>query len=231
MRRLTATLLVAMLVALLSGGCRRKEAPGTDGAALPSVTDASSDLILTWIDERGEFHVEQRAADVPPGARDVVRVADPAHAPPEGRVYVADLRNARPDGTYPVQAMEREAFEALAVERRKKHGGVLAASPPRESAETGNGPEEQGSPAERPSVIIYGASWCGPCHQAAAYLKSKGVAFVERDIEEDGSAAREMQAKLAKAGKRGGSIPVLDVRGKILVGFDPGAVETALRAD
>ena len=38
-----------------------------------------------------------------------------------------------------------------------------------------------------------------------------------------------MQAKLQQAGKRGGSIPVLDVRGKILVGFDPGAVDAALK--
>jgi hypothetical protein len=38
-----------------------------------------------------------------------------------------------------------------------------------------------------------------------------------------------MQAKLAKAGKRGGSIPVLDVRGRILIGFDAPAVDAALR--
>ena len=77
-------------------------------------------------------------------------------------------------------------------------------------------------------MIIYGASWCGPCHQAAAYLKKKGVAFVEHDIEQDSSSRHEMQAKLAKAGMRGGSIPVLDVRGHILVGFDARAVDQAL---
>ncbi|OJY31644.1 MAG: hypothetical protein BGO98_16390 [Myxococcales bacterium 68-20] len=77
-------------------------------------------------------------------------------------------------------------------------------------------------------MIIYGASWCGPCHQAAAYLKQRGVPFIEKDIEQDGGAAREMQAKLATAGMRGGSIPVLDVRGKVLVGFDERAVDRAL---
>jgi glutaredoxin len=77
-------------------------------------------------------------------------------------------------------------------------------------------------------VIIYGASWCGPCHQAAAYLKQRGVAFVEHDIEKDSAAAREMQSKLAKAGRQGGSIPVLDVRGRILIGFDQRAVDQAL---
>jgi hypothetical protein len=54
------------------------------------------------------------------------------------------------------------------------------------------------------------------------------VKFVLHDIEKDSSAQREMQAKLAKAGARGGSIPVLDVRGRILIGFDARAVDEAL---
>jgi len=37
-----------------------------------------------------------------------------------------------------------------------------------------------------------------------------------------------MQAALAKAGRRGGSIPVIDVAGEILVGFDPRALDKAL---
>jgi hypothetical protein len=37
-----------------------------------------------------------------------------------------------------------------------------------------------------------------------------------------------MQAKLDKAGLHTGSMPVLDVRGKVMVGFNPGAIEAAL---
>ena len=37
-----------------------------------------------------------------------------------------------------------------------------------------------------------------------------------------------MQRKLNQAGLRGGSIPVLDVRGRILIGFDQRAVDQAL---
>ena len=37
-----------------------------------------------------------------------------------------------------------------------------------------------------------------------------------------------MQAKLASAGIRGGSIPVIDVKGKVLVGFDERAMDRAL---
>ncbi len=209
--------LLTLLLAVVAS-CKRP-APTTDAVILPVVTDASTDLLLTWIDDKGEFHVEQKVADVPVGARDVVRVADPVKDPPKlDDVFVADLRNAGAEGAYPVRTMSRTEFEKIAVERRQKGGSVLAAKAA-ESAPPG---------AARPAVIIYGASWCGPCHQAAAYLKQRGVPFIEKDIEQDGGAAREMQAKLATAGMRGGSIPVLDVRGKVLVGFDERAVDRAL---
>ncbi|MDF2696399.1 MAG: hypothetical protein K0S65_4782 [Labilithrix sp.] len=207
------TLLVLLVVA-----CKRP-APATELVPLPVVTDASTDLLLTWIDEKGEFHVESKVADVPVTARDVVRVADPVKDPPKlDDVFVADLRNAGPDGGYAVRTMSRQEFEKFAVERRQKSGNTLAAK----------GADSALPAAARPTVIIYGASWCGPCHQAAAYLKRRGVPFIEKDIEEDRLAAREMQTKLASAGMRGGSIPVIDVRGKMMVGFDERAMDRAL---
>jgi glutaredoxin len=209
--------LLALLIVVVAA-CKRP-APTTDAVLLPVVTDASADLLLTWIDEKGEFHVEQKVADVPVSARDVVRVADPVKDPPKlDDVFVADLRNAGAGGAYPVRTMSRTEFEKVAVERRQKNGNVLAPK----------GAESAPPVAARPTVIIYGASWCGPCHQAAAYLKRRGVPFIEKDIEEDRGAAREMQSKLASAGMRGGSIPVIDVRGKMLIGFDERAVERAL---
>ena len=36
------------------------------------------------------------------------------------------------------------------------------------------------------------------------------------------------QAKLSRAGVHGGSIPVIDVKGKILVGFEPHSLEAAV---
>ena len=61
-----------------------------------------------------------------------------------------------------------------------------------------------------------------------AYFKKRGITFIEKDIEKDPEAAEEMNGKLRRAGLRGGSIPVLDVRGKIMVGFEPHTVEEAL---
>ncbi len=238
-----------LLLLTCASACKRhEEAAKSDDAPVPLVVkDSSEGLLFTWIDEKGDFHIEEKAKDVPLVGRDAVRVVDPGTydgAHPE-RIFVADLRTAGPDGSYVVKTETRAEFDGLAVTRRSKNGPTLSDTPrlPENSAPgsgsqspaapsgapvAGNGVEPSGAP--RPAVIIYGASWCGACHQAAAYLKRKGIAFVEKDIEEDANAAREMQAKLAHAGMHGGSIPVLDVRGKVMVGFNPQEVDSALGA-
>ena len=230
--RLLMLLMVAFAVvgAAITTGCKKKSDAVAEAIPDPPVVnDGTSGLLLTWIDDKGEFHVEQRATDVPAAGREMVRVRDPGRDPLSGeRVFVADLRSAGPDGSYSVRVVASNEFEDIAVTRRAKHGIVLA---PRGAGSAPGAEPTPGSSAQatgQPAVIIYGASWCGPCHQAAAYLKKRGVRFVEHDIEQDSSAAREMQSKLAKANMRGGSIPVLDVRGRILVGFDERAVQQAL---
>lgn len=237
MKRLVVCLL-ALALAGVAPACKRSSgatATADPEAAGVVLRDDSADLLLTWIDDKGDFHVETRVADVPLMGRDSVRVVDPnkeegTHA---DRVFVADLRQVRPDGTYPVRTMTRVDFEGLAVARREKTGPTLAsAGPPQPtpSSTAGTAETDPGTtrPATRPVVIIYGAEWCGACHEAARYLRSKGIAFVEKDVEKDSGAAREMQQKLARSGQRSGSIPVIDVRGKVLVGFSAQEVDGAL---
>ena len=238
MRRLVACLL-ALALAGAAPACKRgggATATADPEAAGVVLKDDSAELLLTWIDDKGDFHVETRVADVPLMGRDSVRVVDPnkdegTHA---DRVFVADLRQARSDGTYPVRAMTRVDFEALALARREKTGPTLASAGPAQpapsstagaAAETDPGTPR---PNARPVVIIYGAEWCGACHDAARYLRSKGIAYLEKDVEKDSGAAREMQQKLTRNGLRSGSIPVLDVRGKVMVGFNPQEVDSAL---
>lgn len=222
-------------------GCKRGEAAQKSGPSAPSlvVKDESEGLLLTWIDERGDFHVEQRVSDVPLVGRDTVRVVDPSNE--EGThgegIVVADLRQARPDGTYAVRALTRAEFDAFALTRREKHTATLASAQPNGPlAPPADGPAADAppsnraptAPSARPTVIIYGAEWCGACHQAAAWLKKKNIAFIEKDIEADATADNEMRAKLKAAGLRGGSIPVIDVRGTVMVGFSADKVEAAL---
>lgn len=200
------------------------------------VKPESEGLLLTWIDDKGDFHVETRVADVPLMGRDLVRVVDPnAQESPGDRVVVADLRQTGATGAYPVRFMARADFEAMAVARREKAGPTLAGGGPSAPPQGAPAPPGQQPPAAAPpgirgGVIIYGAEWCGACHDAARYLRRKGVAYVEKDIEKDADAAREMQAKLARSGLRAGSIPVIDVRGKVMVGFNAAEIDSALGA-
>ena len=240
--RLVAWLFVAAVTVPLSlggtAGCKRSHTSVTadPGAAPVVVKEDSEGLLLTWIDDKGDFQVETRVADVPMIGRDSVRVVDPSkdegtHA---DRVFVVDLREAGADGTFPVRTMTRAEFEAIAVARREKTGPTLASAAPRPTAPgtaqgmaAGNDDGTQ-KPAARPPVIIYGAEWCSACHDAARYLRSKGIAFIEKDVEKDPGAAREMQQKLAHNGLHSGSIPVIDVRGRVMVGFNAQEVDAAL---
>jgi glutaredoxin len=220
-------------------GCHKATAGvSADPSGSPIVLKPdSAGLMLTWVDDKGDFHVEDKVADVPLMGRDAVRVVDPnlEDGTHPDRIFVADLRTLRPDGSYPVRVTTRAEFDQLALNRRAEKGPTLASAapsvgpPPAGTAVADNGLPPSGPPpsANNP-VIIYGAEWCGPCHEVQSYLRSKRVPFVDKDIEKDRDAAREMQAKLAKAGRSGGSIPVIDVHGKILIGFNPSAVDAAL---
>jgi glutaredoxin len=177
-----------------------------DGPPPFSVRDQSEGLMLVYGDQEG-FHTVQHPSDVPAASRAHVRV-DSLSASPDRRldpqfVWVADLRRKGADGTYSVRALPREEFERLASGRT--------------------------TPAGSGEVVVYGASWCGVCRQAEAYFRSRNVAFVEKDIEREPGAREEMMRKANAAGISTRGIPVIDVRGTILAGFDPRAIDRALQ--
>ncbi|WP_437671912.1 glutaredoxin domain-containing protein [Sorangium sp. So ce131] len=229
---------VVLVLAAAAPACNEKRDDGTTPAAaaaeLPplELRDDTANLMLTWIDAQGDTHVELRPADVPAEGRALVRAMLSDRTEGTRDVfYVADLTQKRPDGAYVVRSMPRREWEALLEKRRADH--LAKTAPPPAEAPGPAGSAGAGAPAAPSSlsgvtVIIYGASWCKPCHQAADYLRAKGVAAIVKDIEEDPAAAAEMQDKLAKSHQRGGSIPIIDVRGQILVGFSPGALDKAL---
>ncbi len=75
------------------------------------------------------------------------------------------------------------------------------------------------------SITIYSADWCAYCHAAKDYLNKLGVKFEERNVEEKQEYAQEC---VQKSGQRG--IPVLDIDGQIIVGFDRPRIDAALQA-
>jgi glutaredoxin len=77
-------------------------------------------------------------------------------------------------------------------------------------------------------VTIYGTSWCGACKAARQYFASRKIPFADKDVERDADAARELAAKAAKMGIPTDRVPVIDVRGRLLLGFDRARVEMLL---
>ena len=68
-------------------------------------------------------------------------------------------------------------------------------------------------------VIIYSTPTCHFCHLAKDFFNEKGVAFEEKDVMTDLPARQEMMTKSGQMG-----VPVIDIEGKIIVGFDEPAI-------
>lgn len=77
--------------------------------------------------------------------------------------------------------------------------------------------------ASKHNVVVYSTQTCPYCVMAKDYLKKQGVAYKEVDVSSDAKAANEM---IEKSGQMG--VPVIDVDGKIIVGFDRPALQQAL---
>lgn len=231
---------ILIVLSAVVSGCRKDGGDDGDSSGtkptsgdLPALElrDDTANLLLTWIDEKGDFHVVQKPGDVPEKARGEVRVVVTTREEGTGKlVYVADLSHKKPDGTYPVTVLTRTAWDEKGASRRKARLEALApptaSAPP--SASAPGGPAGSAIPAGKLVAIIYGAEWCKPCHDAERYLKQRGVLVIHKDIDEDAGARQEMQKKLVRAKMPGASIPVIDVMGQILVGFSPRALERAI---
>lgn len=72
-------------------------------------------------------------------------------------------------------------------------------------------------------VTVYSASWCGFCHMAKAYFDKLGVKYEDRDVESDPRYAHEA---VDKSGQMG--VPVIDIDGEIIVGFDRPRIDSVL---
>jgi glutaredoxin len=172
----------------------------------------------------------QKVDAVPAEGRKAVRVVVVGREEGTGElVYVADLNETAPDGSHRLKTMSRSAWDEIGAGRRKARLEALAPSapPPASAAPATSG--KQKSPDSRIVAIIYGADWCKPCHSAGDYLKARGITVVHKDIEASEAAQAEMNQKLARAGRGGASIPVIDIMGQLLVGFSPSALDQALQ--
>lgn len=77
--------------------------------------------------------------------------------------------------------------------------------------------------------MLYSRPGCGACEAARAYLRQRGIPFVEKNVQSDPAAARELAAKAARKGVPSNVVPILDVNGELVVGLDTRKLERLLR--
>ncbi len=73
------------------------------------------------------------------------------------------------------------------------------------------------------AVTVYTTPTCGYCRATKRYLQQKRVRFSEVDVSRDAQAADEIARR---TGRR--AVPVIDVNGRLIVGFDKRRLNVAL---
>jgi glutaredoxin 3 len=76
---------------------------------------------------------------------------------------------------------------------------------------------------KKPRVILFTTPSCSYCRTAKKYLRERGVRFKDVDVSRDQAAARDMVRRSHQQG-----VPVIDIGGKIVVGFDRPKIDRLL---
>ncbi len=238
LRNTRAAVVLAALIAAV--GCRRAAPPvppAASGAAPTVQILKGGRWLFTYAEPAGTFATTDKPETVPAASRGIVRVIDPAAGgvPSGDRIYVASVNELLDKGKTTARPMSREAFETAALAALPSgQSSPFAAhpGPPPANAPSGAPPPAGASPTTppgtKPVVTIYGTSWCGACRAAREYMMAHKIPFADKDIERDPAAARELAEKAAKMGIPTDRVPILDVRGRLLLGFDRARVEALL---
>ncbi|MDD3905618.1 MAG: glutaredoxin domain-containing protein [Candidatus Omnitrophica bacterium] len=72
-------------------------------------------------------------------------------------------------------------------------------------------------------VTVYSTPTCPFCIRAKQYLKDNNIPFDDIDVSEDEKKAQEM---IKRSGQMG--VPVIEIDGAIIVGFDKDKIKDAL---
>lgn len=100
--------------------------------------------------------------------------------------------------------MTKTSSSGATLSRRPQPSPALVAAPVRE-------------------VTVYTAPWCGWCRKTLAFLDERGVRYVNKDIEADQEYADELREKTG-----GTAIPLVEIDGTQIRGFDPSEMATLL---
>lgn len=80
----------------------------------------------------------------------------------------------------------------------------------------------------KPQVTIYSTTWCAFCKTEKQYLDHLGVTYVDHDVEADADAYNELTAKM---NGRYQGVPVTEIAGELVLGFDRPKIDALLKAN
>jgi len=75
------------------------------------------------------------------------------------------------------------------------------------------------------TVTVYSTTWCAFCKTEKQWLDKLGVKYISKNIEEDEDANKEL---LEKLGGTFQGVPVTDIAGEMILGFDRPKLQKAL---
>jgi glutaredoxin len=237
-------LLPLCAAAALAVACREPDSALTESArpaapTPPTVTDGEGPYTLRYFAPlSGDLLPVRKPADVPDGARGQVIVVPDDLALQGPWLFVADLTQKQGD-RYIIQTVDRYELEQQRAAAQPKTAPPAAdhanAQPPSVPSPSPPAPGMPQPPVRAgksdTDVVLFKTPWCGYCKKAAQYLKLKGVQFVERDLESDPGARADLAARAQRAGfptERLQGVPILSIKGRIVTGFDRGAIDRAL---
>ncbi|MFN7698735.1 MAG: glutaredoxin family protein [Deltaproteobacteria bacterium] len=142
-----------------------------------------------------------------------------------------------PDGpskSVPWWAVTMAAVASVAVLAFAVRSGGQVAQPAAVAPPPPGGLVEVGEPARGDSSLaaasatvsieMYSAAWCSACSRAKAWMRDQNISYHEIDVDQRTGA----MGQLAVLNPRR-TLPTFDVQGEVLVGFEPGALESAIR--
>lgn len=82
------------------------------------------------------------------------------------------------------------------------------------------------SDTQKSQITVYSTTWCAFCHTEMQWLDKLGFSYVAKDIEADKEAYEELMAKL---GGNFQGVPVTDIAGDVVLGFDRPKIQEAIK--
>jgi glutaredoxin len=206
--------MAAATLVLWLGACGPLESPrggaaGAGGAAADSGAEAARDGRFASTGDAQSRRLYFQYVDQAGRVRFTERLED---VPEAWRDKVGYVEMDAPPPLAPADARrtrdERFARSAGGLATRARNSELAAQVPDRRA----------------PEIELFYAQWCGYCKRARAHLDRRGAAYELRDIDREPNG----EELVRRTGQR--AIPVIDIDGKVLIGYDASRLDRMLDA-